>query len=371
MRQYFERTEIIMKKLLAALLVFAVASVSFAACSTSNEPGNDSDINSQENNQENNSETDDKNSDGNTEETPEQTEDTVVRLAGLKGPTSMGLVNLLASDEAGTSKNDYEFTIAATADEINPLLIKGELDVAAIPANLASVLYNNTDGNIQILAVNTLGVIYIVEKGVDISDISDLAGKTIYATGKGSTPEYALRYILEQNGIDPDNDVTIEFKSEPAEIVALLSENGSGVAMLPQPYVTVAETTVEGLKTVIDLNSEWDKLDTGSKLVTGVVVARKEFAENYPQTIKNFLDEYEESAELALTDVDGTAELVEKYGIVKAAVAKKALPYCNIKFMRGEEMKKAVSGYLTILSNQDIKAIGGKLPEDDFYYIAE
>lgn len=358
-----------MKKIIAVLSLFAVVmTAGLTACTNKNDEKEKNNDNLIENNNDINA--DDKD---NTDKEPEdkKAEETVIRLAGLKGPTSMGLVNLLEKNETGTSACDYEFTIAGAADEITPKLVKGELDIAAIPANLASTLYNNTDGAVQILAVNTLGVIYIVEKGGIVSELSDLKGKTIYATGKGSTPEYALRYILEQNNISPDEDVTIEFKSEPAEIVALLNSSESGVAMLPQPYVTVAETSVDGLHTVIDLNAEWDKLDNGSKLVTGVVVARREFIENYPETIKAFMNEYEESAEAAVSNTEETAPLVEKYGIVKEAVAKKALPNCNIKFIKGEKMKEAVSGYLAILSEQNAKAIGGELPSDDFYYISE
>lgn len=295
-------------------------------------------------------------------------EDVTVRIAGLKGPTSIGLVKLMEDNENETSKNTYEFTVAGAADEITPKLIKGELDIAAIPSNLASVLYNNTEGKVKVLAINTLGVVYIVDKGMNISEISDLKGKTIYATGKGSTPEYALRYVLTENGIDPDKDVTIEWKSEPTEVVALLSSD-NGVAMLPQPYVTVATSQVEGLNVAIDLNAEWEKLDTDSLLITGVVVARTEFIEQYPETVKKFLEEYKASTEYTETDTEKAAELVEKYGLFKAAVAKKAIPKCNITFISGEEMKTAMKEYLNILYEFNPAAVGKTLPTDDFYYV--
>lgn len=294
-----------------------------------------------------------------------------VKLAGLKGPTSMGLVKLLDDNTKGTSANKYEFVMAGNADEIAPKLMKGELDIAAIPANLASVLYNNSNGNIKVLAINNLGVLYIVEKGGIVSEISDLAGKTIYATGKGQTPEYTLRYILAQNGIDPDNDVTIEFKSEPTEVVSLLNSNETAVAMLPQPYVTVAMSSVEGLSNVIDLNAEWDKLGEGSKLVTGVVVATKSFIENNPKTVAAFLEEYEKSVNFSNENVEEAAALIGEIGIVKAPIAQKALPFCNMKYIDGAEMKEAVSGYLEVLAEQNIKSVGGALPDEAFYYIAE
>lgn len=320
-----------MKKIIAALLAVAMVAALLAGCSGTSE------------------------------------ESTVIRIGGLKGPTSMGLVKVMEDDANSAAANDYEFTIAGSADELTPKLVQGELDIAAVPANLASVLYNNTDGAVELLAINTLGVIYIVEKGETVNSLADLKGKTIYATGKGSTPEYALRYILTQNGLDPDKDVTVEWKSEPTEVVAVLAASG-GIAMLPQPYVTVAQTSVEGLRVAVDLNAEWDKLDNGSMFLTGVLVVRKDFAEKYPKAIAAFLKEYEASVKYVNANVADAAQLVEKFGIVKAAVAEKAIPYCNITYIAGAEMKTAMSGYLEVLYEQNAASVGGKLPGDDFYY---
>ena len=295
-------------------------------------------------------------------------EDVTIRIGGLKGPTSMGLVKVMEDNENGAAANDYAFTIAGSADEVTPKLIQGELDIAAVPANLASVLYNNTDGAVQLLAVNTLGVIYIVEKGETIQSVADLAGKTIYATGKGSTPEYALRYILEENGIDPDKDVTIEWKSEPTEVVSTLAATDGGVAMLPQPFVTVAQGTVEGLRIAVDLTQAWDALENGSMLITGVLLVRRDFAEQHPQAIANFLKEYEASTKYVNENNADAAQLIEKFDIVKAAVAEKALPYCNITYIAGADMKAPMDGYLKVLFDQNPASVGGTLPDSDFYY---
>ena len=292
-----------------------------------------------------------------------------IRIGGLKGPTSMGMVKLMEDNEAGTTENTYAFTIAASADELTPKFIQGEMDIIAVPANLASVLYNNTDGAAELLAVNTLGVIYIVEKGDSVNTVADLAGKTIYATGKGSTPEYALRYILSENGIDPDKDVTIEWKSEPTEVVGALSAAEEGIAMLPQPFVTVAQGSVEGLRVAIDLTEAWDALDNGSTLFTGVLVIRRDFAQTYPDAVKAFLAEYEASTAYINENVAEGAQLVEKYGIVKAAVAEKAIPYCNITYIAGENMVAPMNGYLQVLFDQNPKSVGGAMPGEDFYYI--
>lgn len=299
-------------------------------------------------------------------------EKTVVRIAGMKGPTSIGLVGIMEDDANGVASNDYEFTLAGAADEITPKLIKGELDIAAVPANLASVLYNNTKGEIQMLAVNTLGVLYIVTKGENVASVEDLRGKTILATGKGTTPEYTLRHILSRNGIDPDKDVTIEFKSEATEVVAAVSQAETAVAMLPQPYVTVASGKVEGLQTAIDLNAEWKKINNDSGIVTGVVVVRKEFAEANPEAVKAFLGEYQLSIAAVNEDAVATAKLVTKHGIFdNEAVIAKAIPYCNITYIAGEAMKEPVNTYLGILYEQNAKSVGGALPEEDFYYIAD
>ena len=256
------------------------------------------------------------------------------RIAALKGPTAMGLVELMSlSDTANemmegkenvvSTGNTYEFTLAGSADEVTPALIKGDLDMACVPANLAAVLYGKTGGAVEVLAVNTLGVLYIVENGETVQSMADLKGQTIVAAGKGSTPEYALRYLLTENGIDPDKDVTIDWKSEHSECVAALASGQAAIALLPQPFVTVAQTKIEGLRMALDLTAEWDKL---------------------------------------------AAALVGEYGIVDAAVAEKALPYCNIVCLTGGEMKDKLSGYLKVLSEAEPSSVGGTLPGDDFYY---
>lgn len=306
-------------------------------------------------------------SDASTDESA-SAEKTTIRIGGLKGPTSIGMVKLMEDDETNSTANDYDFTVAGSADELTPLLIRGELDMAAIPANLASVLYNRTEGAIQILAVNTLGVLYIVETGDSVQSLADLKGKTIYATGKGSTPEYTLLYLLEKAGLDPEKDVTVEFKSEPTEVVALLKAQPDAVAMLPQPYVTAAQAQVEGLRIAVDLNEAWEAAETGSKLLTGTIVVRREFAEANPEAIEAFVTEYRASTEFANENVSEAAQLVEKYGIATAAIAEKAIPYCNITCMEGAEMKAAMQVYLGVLYEKNPDSVGGALPDDAFYY---
>lgn len=299
-------------------------------------------------------------------------DDVTIRVGALKGPTAMGMVKLMDDAEAGNTANRYEFTIAAAIDEITPKIVQGQFDIAAMPANVSSVLYNNTDGAVSVLAINTLGVIYIVETGDSIQSVADLKGKTIYASGKGATPEYALNYVLKGNGIDPEKDVTIEYKSEHAECAAALAEAENGIAMLPQPFVTTAQAKNDKIRIALDMTEEWEKVQTGedkSSLLTGVVVVRNEFLQAYPEAVAAFMDEYKASTEYVNANVEDAAALIEKYDIIPAAVAKKALPYCNITFIEGEEMKTRLGGYLGTLAEQNADAVGGKLPDEGFYYI--
>ncbi len=301
----------------------------------------------------------------------EEYEPVDIRLGGLKGPTTMGLVKLLDESENGNSANRYEFTLGGSADELTPKLLKGELDILAAPANLASILYNNSDGAVEVIGINALGVVYIAEKGETVSSLADLAGKTIYATGKGSTPEYALGYLLSQNGMELGTDVTVEWKSEPTEVVALMAEQENAIAMLPQPYVTVASTQIDGLRIAVDLTKEWEDLDNGSDFITAALIVRREFAENHPEAVAKFLEEYAASADFVNENPSEAAQLIEKYDIVKAAIAEKAIPYCNIVCITGEEMKTTLSGYLEILATQNPKAVGENLPGADFYWVNE
>ena len=298
-----------------------------------------------------------------------------IRVVALKGPTAMGMVQMMdASAEGGElASRGYTFTIESAIDAVTPQIVQGKADIAAVPANLASVLYNNTKGEIQVLAVNTLGVLYIVESGDTVHSVEDLRGKTIYASGKGATPEYALNYILSRNGLDPEKDVTIEWKSEHAECLAMLMAQENAIALLPQPFVTTAMMKADSLRVALDLNEAWNALQAGaeepSALLTGVVVVRKAFAEENREAVAAFLADYQASVDFVNSETEAAAELVGKFDIVPAAVAAKALPACNITLIAGEEMQQKLSGYLAVLFEQNPKAVGGQLPGDDFYYM--
>lgn len=307
----------------------------------------------------------------NKTDTKKDDEKSTVRIASMKGPTSIGLVKLYDDASDNKTTNNYDYQICGTADEIATGLIKGELDAACVPANLAGVLYNKTEGKIKIAAVNTLGVLYILSKGVDISSVADLKGQTIYTTGQGTTPEYTLRHILSENGIDPDKDVTIEYMSEATEVLQKASAMDSAVVMLPEPFVEVAKTKDSAFETVIDLTKEWEKIHDDSSIVTGVLVVSEDYASSNEKALKTFLDEYKASSENATANIEETASLLEKYDIIKAAIATKAIPYCNICFITGDEMVNKVTGYFKVLFDANPDSLGKKLPDNDIFYIVK
>ena len=297
----------------------------------------------------------------------ETAEKTTIRIASLKGPTSMGLVQLMNAEETA---NNYEFTVEATADAITPALIRGEIDIALVPANLASVLYNKTEGGVQVIAVNTLGVLYIIETGDSVQSVEDLRGKTIYSTGKGTTPEFALNYVLAGNGIDPEKDVTIEFKSEATEVASAMIQTENAVAVLPQPFVTSVLMQNENARIALSLTDEWNTIGDGSAMVTGVAIVRTEFAQENPEAVQAFLEEYGVSTVYVNENPAEAAEWIVALEIVgKPAIAEKAIPFCNIVCITGEEMQTKLSGYLGALYGQDPASVGGALPGEDFYLI--
>lgn len=354
------------RKRIGAVVMAAMCAITFSACSGNGNSSSETESSSSSSSTESKSSAVESSVTSSSESTSEAEPmlPESIKVAALKGPTAMGLTKFMDDDE----KNNlpYEFTIAGAADEITPLIAQGKVDFACVPANLGAVLYKKTEGKISALAVNTLGVLYICENGDTVKSVADLKGKTIYSSGKGATPEYALNFILKSNGIE--NDVNIEWKSEHSECLAALLANENAVAMLPQPFVTTAQMKNEGVRVAIDLNDAWDDLNLSSTLLTGIVVVRKEFAENNPDAVKDFLERYSASVKFVNENVDEAAELIGKYDIVPAAVAKKAIPSCHIVCISGDEMKSKLSGYLQVLFEQLPASVGGAMPADDFYY---
>jgi NitT/TauT family transport system substrate-binding protein len=295
--------------------------------------------------------------------------DVTMNIAFLKGPTGLGALELMDKADKGETAVDYNITIVAAADEIVSGIGSGEFDLAAAPVNLGSTLYNKTSGEVSILAVNTLGVLYLMQKGdVTVSTIEDLRGMDIISSGEGTVAQYEVNYILSQNGIDPETDVNITYYSEHSEAAAALAASENAVAILPQPFVTTVSIQNEDISIALDLTEEWNKVATDCQLLTGCVIGRDAYIEANPEAIDAFLTEYAESTAYVTSNVDEAAALSEQFDLFPAAVAKKAIPNCNIVFMEGAEMQSSVEGFLSILFDYAPASIGGALPGEDFYF---
>lgn len=293
-----------------------------------------------------------------------------VRLGVLKGPTGIGASYLLSQNDNGETKNRYSVTVLAEATDMIAQVAAGQIDIAAIPTNAAASLYNKTNGGVRVAALNTAGVLYILENGKTVSTVADLKGKTIYTVGQGSNPEYVLRYILSENGIDPDKDVEIVFM-DSAELTTRAAAGGIGICMLPVPAVTTVLIKNPDTRIALDMTEEWNRIGNGSILTMGCVVVRTDFLKEHPAEVRFFLEDYEKSIVFVQDSIDEAAQLCAQYEIVpSAAVARKAIPDCNLIFTAGaDSIRSALEGYLKVLYDSNPKAVGGKMPGEDFYSI--
>lgn len=294
-----------------------------------------------------------------------------VRFGVLKGPTGIGACQLLSLNEEGKTRNRYSVTLLSEATDMIAQIAAGQLDIAAIPTNAAAALYNKTSGAVRLAALNTAGVLYVLENGDSIKSVADLKGKTIYAVGQGSNPEYVLRFILSQNGINPDKDAELVFL-DSAELTTRAATGEIGVCMLPVPAVTTVLMKNKSMRTALDLSKEWDSLNTSGILTMGCIVVRSDFAKNHPIEVMAFLDEYGSSINFTKQNPSQAAQLCAKFSIVpSAAVAEKAIPDCNLIYICGDDVRPAIEGYLKVLYDFNPKSIGGKMPGDDFYSLGD
>ncbi len=292
-----------------------------------------------------------------------------VRITAIAGPTGVGMVNLMQNNADEKTTNTYEFNVVSEPTQAVAAITSGEADIAAVPTNLAATLYKKTEGKVQVLAVNTLGVLHILENGDSIKTVKDLKGKTVYtdAKNKGANPEYILRYLLEQNGLKPDEDVRIEFA---ADLDAVMANGEAKIALVPEPKASTYMMQNKAIRRALNVTDEWNKVsDDNGALMMGCVIARTDFIQKNPDAIALFLEEYMASINAAKTDVDTTATLCETYKIIpKAAVARQALSNCGLTYVVGNLMKTQLSAYLAVMYNYDPTVVGGALPGDDFYY---
>ncbi len=301
--------------------------------------------------------------------------DGLIRMGFLNGPTGVGaakLLNHIDHNDVYLSYDNYRYNIYNDNSELVADLVNGEIDIATVASNLAVNLYNKTDGGVKIIAVGTLGVLHILEGGgkTEISSIDDLAGRTIYAAGQGANPEYVLRYLLQENGLEMGRDLEVVF-ADASEISAKLLSGEIECAMLPVPAATAAIMKSEGsVRQAIDLTEAWDGLKNGSQLIMTAVVARTEYLEEYTALTASFLYDYKDSINFMNNNVDEAAEMVAELGLVpSAAIAKKAIPQCHLAFIDGMDMVAAMSDYYAVLYGIDPAAVGGSLPDDGIYYV--
>lgn len=291
-------------------------------------------------------------------------------VACMTGPTGIGMAKLMADSDANATANHYTFTVASAATDITGKFLNGEINIASVPTNVAATLYNKTDGKVRMLAVNTYGVLSILEKGNTIKSVADLKGKTIYSTGKGQNPEYILKYILTENGINPETDVTINFVSSE-DLVAKLISGEAEVALAPEPAATTVMVKNQELNRVISINDEWANV-SDSKLMMGCVIALDSYVAENEKAVEKFLEEYQNSVKFATENIDETATHCATYKITASdVIAKKAIPTCNLCYVTGSDMKDNVNAYYNVLFNTDPTSVGGKLPAYDLYYKAD
>ena len=304
------------------------------------------------------------------EETSEEYQSVDIKVTAIAGPTGVGLVDLMQKQADGKAANNYTFNVVSAPDQAVSAVVNGSADIAAVPTNLASTLYKKTEGKVQVLAVNTLGVLHILSNGVEIASVADLKGQTIYTQGQGANPEYILKYVLEKNGLDPEKDVKIEFVADNDALAAAMLNGTAKVAMVPEPKASAVMMQNKEIQRVLNMTDEWNKVcDENTALLMGCVIARKDFVEKNPEAVKKFLEEYNASIQAVQGDVEKAATLCETYGIIpKAALAKMAIPNCGLTYLDGAEMKTLLSGYLHVLFNYNPAAIGGQEPGADFYY---
>ena len=286
-----------------------------------------------------------------------------VRVAALAGPTGMGLAYLM-QDMA----DSYQVEILTAPDQVTAKFINGEVDIAAVPINLASVLYAKTEHAANVIAINTLGVLYLLENGSTVNSIADLAGKTVYSVGQGSTPEYIMQYLLQANGLT--DSVKVEFIADNAELIAKLADSSAEVALLPEPHVSVAMAQNENVRIALKVNDLWAAVND-TQVVQGVYIVRKDYLDTHKAQVDAFLKDAASSAEKVNTEADAPAVVVAQGIIGKEPIAKRAIPNCNICLLKGEEMKSSVSAMLKVLFDANPKSIGGAMPADDFYYVGD
>ncbi len=298
---------------------------------------------------------------------PDEAAATTMRIGTLKGPTGMGMVEMMSAAKEGTARHDYQFEVVGAPDALVGKIVNGELDIAAVPSNMALLLNNKTEGALQLAAVNTLGVLYVLENGESIDNFNALSGKTLHVSGKGATPDYIIQYLLEANGV---TDVTLDYALEHADLAAAMVSGDVTLGLLPQPHVTTTLMKNAEVRSALDITEEWARVQGADNVLPmGVLVVQKAFVEAHPEAFEQFLEDYETSVAFVNDNREEAGVLIESFGILPAAkVAENAIEASNIVFLRAAEARPALDAFYQVLYDFNPKAIGGKLADEGFYY---
>ena len=303
---------------------------------------------------------------------------TEIRISVLSGTTGMGIAPLMKSVNEGKEPLNYKISVVNAADQIAPGIIKGSIDIAAVPTNLAATLYNKTKGQIKVLCANTKGVLYVVSSDPSVTCISDLKGKTVFVPGQGTNPEFILRHIIEKNGMTVGTDVVFDYtyNSPDALMGAVAATDKVSIALLPEPKVSIACDKNKNFKSVIDITAEWNKINPDAPLYQGCIIVRSAFLEEHPNEVKEFLRRYEQSISEVNNDPATSAKIIAELGIIaenadsayNEYIAKNTIPSCNLCYVSGTELEGALSKLYEILYKMTPSAVGGALPDNGIYY---
>lgn len=299
-----------------------------------------------------------------------KSKDTAVKtnVSMVKGFSSISMVNLMEKNEKGKAANNYQFSVATAPDEVMSKLVTQEIDIAAVPTNMAASLYQKTKGNVVMLAVNTLGVVKVVTTDPSIKRLEDLKGKSVVGAGQGAIPEYTFNDILAKKGLKPQQDIQISYKPGHEEVASLISSNQVQIATLPEPTLSQVMATNKKVRVIADLNTEWEALHPNTIMAQGCVVVTKKFLEKHPQAVTRFMKEYQASAQKVHSDLQGTSTLCDKFNIIPEKVAKTAIPKSHQVFVTGKEAEKKLTPFFKVLYEANPKSVGGAVPDSAFYY---
>lgn len=288
-------------------------------------------------------------------------------VAGLKGPSSIGMLRMIESEPVFGEDVETEYQIVDEPQLMIARIMSGEADIAAVPINLAAVLYNK-GAPYRLGAVTGDGLLHIVSSREDIGSVEDLKGKRIYCIAQGSTPEFVLRYVLEKSGIDPDTEVELDFSFDHVAIAPQLIAGKVDLAVLPEPFVSIVASKNPAVQPVIDLQQVWAELSgTGDTYPITATLVRNSLYREHPEALKAFFAAYRESIDWANANPAEAGGLAGKYMEMPAPIIAKAMPRLNLRYQSPREARSRVEELYQVFHGFAPASVGGTIPGDEFY----